>query len=333
MIAYFQDPLVLLLLPVAIFLLLYARKKERKPGFRFSSGELLASLKPSLRIKLSQNLIFFRMVAVGLIILALARPHSPIKETKVRTKGIDIVIAIDCSSSMRACDFRLGGKRTNRLEVVKDVVKDFINGRKNDRIGIVAFAGRPYTVCPLTLDYGWLLQNLKRVKIGMIEDGTAIGSGIASSLNRLKDTRAKGKVVILLTDGRNNAGKISPLIAAEAASALGVKVYTIGAGTKGLAPYPVKDFFGNIVYRPIKIEIDEETLRKIAATTEAKYYRATDTKSLRKIYREINKLEKTTIEEKKYLEYQELFPRFLILGLIFLFLEIILKHTYLRRIP
>jgi Ca-activated chloride channel family protein len=213
------------------------------------------------------------------------------------------------------------------------VVSEFIRGRQNDRMGIVAFAARAYTVCPLTLDYGWLLQNLERIKIGMIEDGTAIGSGIGSSLNRLKDTKAKGKVVILLTDGRNNAGKLAPLTAAEAARALGVKIYTIGVGTKGLAPYPIKDFFGNTVYQPIRIDIDEDTLIKIAAKTNAKYFRATDTESLRKIYEEIDRLEKTPIEEKGYLEYKELFGLFLIPGLILLFSEVILGNTVLRRLP
>jgi Ca-activated chloride channel family protein len=243
------------------------------------------------------------------------------------------VLAVDTSTSMLAEDFELGGERENRLVVVKEVMKDFISNRHSDRIGIVAFASGAYTVSPLTLDYGWLIQNLDRVKIGMIEDGTAVGLGVSSALNRLKDTEAKGKVVIVLTDGRNNAGNISPLMAAEAAKALNIKVYTIGAGTKGLAPYPAKDFFGNTVYRQVKIEIDEETLKRIANATDARYFRATDTKSLRSIYDEIDKLETTPIEEKGYTEYKELFHLFLIPGLVLLMLEVILKNTVLRRIP
>ncbi|MFQ5866624.1 MAG: VWA domain-containing protein [bacterium] len=329
----FQERWILLLLPLIIGLIFYNKKKSPNPGIKFSSGKLLGGLKKSFKVRLNQNIIFLRAGAIFLIILALARPQSPVKESKIRTKGIDIVLAIDVSTSMRACDFKLGGKPTNRLEVVKDVVKDFIAGRQNDRIGMIAFASRAYTVCPLTLDYEWLLENLERVKIGMIEDGTAIGSGISSALNRLKDTEAKGKVIVLLTDGRNNAGRISPLTAAEAAKALKVKVYTIGAGTKGLAPYPVRDFFGNIVYQPVKIDIDEDTLIKIASETDARYFRATDTKSLREIYGEIDKLEKTPMEEKGYLEYKELFPVFLIPGLVLLSLEIILGNTILRRIP
>jgi Ca-activated chloride channel family protein len=328
----FQDPQLLILLPLALILIFYARRKS-SPGLRFSSGEFLKNLKPTFKITLSRNILFLRALALCLMILALARPQSPIEESKIQTEGIDIVLAIDCSTSMLAEDFKLGGKRQNRLEVVKGVVSEFIRGRQNDRMGIVAFAARAYTVCPLTLDYGWLLQNLERIKIGMIEDGTAIGSGIGSSLNRLKDTKAKGKVVILLTDGRNNAGKLAPLTAAEAARALGVKIYTIGVGTKGLAPYPIKDFFGNTVYQPIRIDIDEDTLIKIAAKTNAKYFRATDTESLRKIYEEIDRLEKTPIEEKGYLEYKELFGLFLIPGLILLFSEVILGNTVLRRLP
>jgi len=216
---------------------------------------------------------------------------------------------------------------------VKDVVENFIQGRKNDRIGIVAFAARAYTTSPLTLDYGWLLENLKRVRIGMIEDGTAIGSGLSVALKRLENTKAKSKIVILLTDGINNAGKISPSLAAEAAKALKVKVYTIGAGTKGMAPYPMKDFFGNTVYQPVKIDIDEDSLINIASKTEGKYFRATDTKSLKEIYAEIDRMEKSPIEEKGYMEYRELFPIFLSIAMVFLLLEVLLRNTILRRIP
>ncbi|MEA3306108.1 MAG: VWA domain-containing protein [Candidatus Omnitrophota bacterium] len=328
----FQDPWILILLPVTLVFIFHARRKS-KPGIKFSSGWFLKSLKPTLKTVLSQNIVFLRAGAIFLMVFALSRPQSPIEESRIRTEGIDIVLAVDCSTSMLAEDFKLGGKRQNRLEAVKNVIKDFIQGRTNDRIGLIAFASRAYTVCPLTLDYGWLLQNLERVKIGMMEDGTAIGSGIGSALNRLKDTKAKGKVIILLTDGRNNAGRISPLTAAEAAKALKAKVYTIGAGTKGLAPYPVKDFFGNTVYQPIKIDIDEDVLIKVASETNAKYFRATDTKSLKEIYKEIDTLEKTPIEEKGYSEYKELFPLFLIPGLALLFMEVILSSTILRRIP
>ncbi len=329
----FHNPIFLILIPAAAAIIFYAKRRNAQSGIRFSSEDFLSKLKKSFKIKLARNLIFLRLASIILIILALARPQSPVADSKIQSEGIDIVLAIDCSTSMLAEDFKMSNRRQNRIEVVKDVVKDFIKARKNDRIAIVAFAARAYTVCPLTLDYGWLLENLERIKAGMIEDGTAIGSGIASSLNRLKETIAKSKIIILLTDGRNNTGKISPVTAAEAAKALKIKVYTIGAGTKGLAPYPMKDFFGNTIYQAIKIDIDEDTLMKIASITEAKYFRATDTEGLRKIYKEIDKLEKTTIEDKGYLEYNELFPIFLIPGLIILFTEIILANTVLRKIP
>jgi len=329
-----HDPLFLILIPVVILFFLYNRKKQDSvSAFKFSSGELVGRLKNSFKLKLSQNLIYLKFLAVALLIFALARPQTPVADSKIQSEGIDIVLALDCSTSMLAEDFKLGGQRQSRIEVIKNVVKDFIMGRKNDRIAIVAFASRAYTVCPLTLDYGWLLDNLERVKTGLVEDGTAIGSGIATSLNRLKDSKAKSKVVILLTDGRNNMGKISPLTAAEAAKALKIKVYTIGAGAKGMAPYPVKDFFGNTVYQPMEIDIDEDTLIKIADTTEAKYFRATDTESLRKIYKEIDAFEKTTIEDKGYLEYNELFSVFLILAVSILLLDIVLSNTILRKIP
>lgn len=329
----FHNPIFLILIPAAAAIIFFAKKQNAQSGIRFSSEDFLNKLKSSFKIKLAKNLFFLRLASVTLIILALARPQSPVADSKIQSDGIDIVLAIDCSTSMLAEDFKISNRRQNRIEVVKDVVKDFIRARKNDRIAIVAFAARAYTVCPLTLDYGWLLENLERIKTGMIEDGTALGSGIASSLNRLKETAAKSKIIILLTDGRNNTGKISPFTAAEAALALKIKVYTIGAGSKGLAPYPMNDFFGNTVYQPIQIDIDEDTLIKVASLTNAKYFRATDTESLRKIYKEIDKMEKTTIEDKGYLEYNELFPIFLIPGIILLFLEIILSNTVLRKIP
>jgi len=329
----FYSPLFFLLLPLVLAAAYYARRKSSSGGIVFPSGEPLERLPVSFKVRLRSSLFVLRVIALCAIVFALARPRMPIQESKIQTKGIDIVLVLDVSTSMRAEDFTLSGRRASRLDVVKDVVEKFIRGRKNDRIGIVAFAARAYTVSPLTFDYDWLLENLKRVKIGMIEDGTAIGLGLASALNRVKDVKAKSKVIILLTDGRNNAGDISPSLAADTAKALGVKVYTIGAGTKGLAPYPVKDFFGNTVYRPIKIDIDEDILKSIAHKTGGRYFRATDTASLRKIYAEIDKMEKTPMEEKGYLRYHELFGVFLSIGFIFLLLEQILKYTVLRVIP
>jgi Ca-activated chloride channel family protein len=266
-------------------------------------------------------------------VIALARPQKGKVEAKITTEGIDIVLAVDVSGSMLAEDFQIGGEHQNRLYVVKQVVRDFIEERINDRIGIVVFAARPYTLCPLTLDHGWLIQQLDQAEIGMIEDGTAIGSAIATATNRIRASTAKSRIIILLTDGRNNAGRIDPITAADAASALSVKIYTIGAGTKGLAPYPVRDFFGNKVYRQVKIEIDDESLKRIAEKTEGMYFRATDTDSLREIYREIDEMEKTEIEATEYMEYKEFYPHLLILAIISFVLEIGLANTRFRRLP
>ena len=329
----FKDFWVLFFIPIAFILAYLFKNRRASASIRFSSGELIKEAKSTWRVYFSNNLIYFRLAAIVLFLLAIARPRVPLEEAKIETEGIDIVLAVDCSGSMLAEDFTITGKRLNRLTVVKRVVEDFIRNRKSDRIGMVAFAARAYTVCPLTLDYDWLIQNLERVEIGAIEDGTAVGSALGSSLNRLKDTKAKSKIIILLTDGVNNTGKISPLTAAEAAKALGIKVYTIGAGRKGLVPYPVQDFWGRKVYQNVEIDIDEDTLRKIAQETNAKYFRATDTESLKKIYRAIDDLEKTPIEEKGFQEYRELFGLFLIAGLIILILEVILSNTILRKLP
>ncbi len=316
-----------------IGLVIFARHKGRRPAFHFPSGSLVAGIAPTFRVRLSKGIFLIRIAALILIITALCRPQEMIEESIIETEGIDIILTVDTSTSMLAEDFELEDGRANRLKAVKEVMKEFIENRTSDRIGIVAFAAKAYTVSPLTLDYGWLIQNLDRVEIGMIEDGTAIGSSLTSSLNRLNKTEAKSKVVILLTDGVNNRGKIAPLVAAEAAGALDIKVYTIGAGTKGYAPVPARDLFGRRIYQQQKVVIDEDTLKSIAEKTGAKYFRATDTESLRAVYSEIDQLETTPIEEQGYVEYKELFHLFLIPGLILLLLEIILNNTLLRRIP
>ena len=329
----FNQPWILLLFPSVAIVMYLARRKVTSSSIRFSSEELVGPVRPTLKLILSRNLFYLRMAAILLFVLSLAQPRIPLEETKVWTEGVDIILTIDCSGSMLAEDFKIGKHRQNRLEVVKKVVEQFIKARKADRIGIIAFAARAYTVCPLTLDHPWLIKNLARIKIGAIEDGTAVGSAISSSLNRLRDSEAKSKVIILLTDGINNAGRISPLTAAEAAGALGIKIYTIGAGTKGLAPYPVQGLWGESLYRNVKIEIDEATLKEIARISGGKYFRATDTKSLEEIYNQIDSLEKTPIEEAGFREYKELFPPLVILGLIILILEIILSNTILRKLP
>jgi Ca-activated chloride channel family protein len=320
---------------IPLFLVLLRRAGDkREPALRYSDVGFFKGIPSSARIFFRKKMVYLRSLALVLFIIAAARPQSYLEETEVHIEGVDIVLAIDISSSMKAMDFRIDGERVDRLAAVKDVVRDFIRKRPNDRIGIVAFAGLAYTACPLTLDHEWAALNLQSLEIGRIpEDGTAIGNALAASLNRLKETETKEKLIVLLTDGRNNSGNISPLTAAEAAEALDVKVYTIGAGSKGLAPYPVQDMFGNTVLRSVQIDIDEELLRKIADITGAGYYRATDTASLEEIYERIDQLEKTPIEEEGYNVYEELFTYFLIPGVILLLLEVILSHTVLRRIP
>ena len=325
--------LLLLLVPAAIYYIKHNSDSLRS-SLRFSEKiSIVKKIRPSIKSLISQKLIYARIACLVLIIMAIARPHSAIEKTHVYTEGIDIVLAIDSSTSMRAMDFKIGGKKVDRLEAVKDVVLKFIEKRPNDRIGMVVFAGLAYTVCPLTLDHDWLEKNLERVETGMIEDGTAIGSAISAALNRVKDTETKEKIIILLTDGINNAGRISPIAAAEAAKALGVRIYTIGAGSRGYAPYPVRDMFGQVIMKSIPVKIDEELLKNIAKTSDGEYFRATDTASLEKIYKKIDELEKTPIEETGYNIYRELFPFILIPALILLLLEIILSNTVLRRIP
>ena len=329
----FKDAWVLLFSPLIIIIIYLVKRRDNFSSIKFSSVDLVTPPRPTLRLFLAKNIILFRAAALSLFLLALARPQIPLDETKISAEGIDILLAIDSSGSMLAEDFEFSGKRRNRLEVVKRVVEDFIRQRKNDRIGMIAFAARAYTVCPLTLDYDWLIRNLERVEIGAIEDGTAVGSAITSSLNRLKDSEAKSKIVILLTDGINNMGSISPAMAAEAAQALGIKIYTIGAGTKGLAPYPIKGPWGETIYKDINIEIDEDMLREIAGKTGGEYFRATDTESLKEIYDQINKMEKTPVEELGFQEFEELFSKFLKVALLILALEIFLTNTLLRKLP
>jgi Ca-activated chloride channel family protein len=273
------------------------------------------------------------LLGLALLIVALARPQLGKGRTEIETSGIDIALAIDVSGSMEALDFKIDDQPVNRLEVVKRVVEEFVGERPGDRIGMVAFAGRPYMVSPLTLDHDWLKQRLDEVRIGRVEDGTAIGSAIASAVNHLRDSEAKSRIVILLTDGVNNAGAANPVTAAEAAKTLGIKIYTIGAGIQGQAPMPVRDAFGRKRLAMMDVEIDEESLKEIAKTTGGRYFRATDTDSLARIYEVINQLEKTKRTVKKYEDYEEWFLYALLPGLALLLLERLLSETRFRHLP
>ena len=329
----FKNPLILFFIPIVLGLVFWIKTRHKESHFRFPSKVLLTSLPGSWKIRFQKLPYILRLLTLALFCVALAGPWSVLEQTIHKTEGIDIVLAVDCSGSMAAEDFQIGGRRQNRLSVIKEVVKEFIQQRPDDRLGLVTFAARAYTVCPLTTDHNWLIENLERIELGLIDDGTAIGSGIASSVSRLKDSKAKSKIIILLTDGVNNAGKVDPLSAARAAEALGIKIYTIGAGTKGYAPFPVTDFFGRRGYQNVLIDIDENTLKEIAKITNGEYFRATDTESLKKIYQQIDKLEKTKIEQVGYKEYKELFPWVLGLSLMILFLQILLENTLFFKIP
>jgi Ca-activated chloride channel family protein len=327
-----HDPWLLLLL-LAVPLLFRRRRRQSLPTVAFPVLAALRAVGPGRRARWRWLLPALRAAGIVLLIVALARPQLGKAATRISTEGIDIMLAVDISSSMLAEDFQLPNGRGNRLEALKAVVRDFVDHRPNDRIGLVLFAARPYTQSPLTLDHGWLLANLDRAHIGMIEDGTAVGSALATAVARLEGSESKSKIVILLTDGQSNAGKVPPLTAAESAKALGYRVYTIGAGTHGTAPYPQTDPFGRTVYVRMPVDVDEDTLTKIADITGGKYFRATDTESLRLIYGEIDQMEKTEQEGLQYLEYSELYVWLAIPALLLLAGEALLSQTWLRTLP
>lgn len=321
---------LLVLIPILAF---WHGRKGAAAAIEYSSGELLKSVAKASRFKAGGFLFLSRLLTLILAITAMARPQWGKATSEVESSGIDIVLAIDLSTSMMAHDFKLDGRPTDRLSVVKRVVEEFVRNRPSDRIGLMAFASRPYLVSPLTLDHDWLAANIERLQMGLVEDGTAIGSAIAASVNRLRDQKSKSRIVILLTDGLNNAGKVTPEIAADAARALGIKVYTIGAGTRGAAPVPMRDMFGQTAMRMVRVDIDEETLQRVATTTGGQYFRATDTDTLKQIYSEIDRMEKTSVTVKKFENFEELFAWFLIPALVLLALEVTLAHTLLRRLP
>jgi len=329
---HFEDPWLLVLLLVIPAMLIYGLRSPGSSRIRFSSLAVLSQLKKPRTLLARRCLLALRCLAVALLIVALARPQEGLKSTQISTEGVDIMLCLDSSGSMQALDFKEKGSRVDRLSVVKRVVSDFIRGRKNDRIGMVVFGQEAFTQCPLTLDYGVLLSLLDSVQIGMAGDTTAIGSALGLCVKRLKDLPSKSKVIILLTDGRSNAGTVSPATAADIAKTYNIKVHSIGVGTEGEAPFLVDSFFGKqYVYQ--KVDLDEDTLKEIAAKTGGMYFRATSTEALEKIYQQIDAMEKTEIKIKEYMEYDELFVPPLLAGLGLLLLEIVLANTRLRKIP
>jgi Ca-activated chloride channel homolog len=330
----FGHPYLLLLLLLLPLLAWLREKRGRPPAFVYSSTQLVRGILNITKARSGGFLTSLRWLTLALCIVALAQPRLTKSETKVTASGVDIVVAIDMSGSMQSEDFEINGEPANRLVMAKDVLKKFIEKRPSDRIGLVAFATQAYIAAPMTLDHDFLQKNLERLEIGTIDESqTAIGSGLSTAINRLRDLKSKSKIVILMTDGQNNAGKIEPLTAAEAAQTLNVKVYTIGVGTQGMGKVPV--FMGGrkVGYRPQPVDIDEKTLQKIADMTKGKYYRADNSEKFKNIYAEIDKLEKTEAEVKKFAHHKELFAWLISPGLALLLLETLLRHTAFRRLP
>jgi Ca-activated chloride channel family protein len=323
--------LLLLLLPVLAWL---KGRRGAPPAFVYSSVQLVRAMQNIHRSRFGGLLGSLRWLALALFIVALAQPRLAKSTTEVKASGVDIVAALDLSGSMISEDFEVRGERVNRVNMAKSVLRDFIDQRPNDRIGLVVFARQAFIATPLTLDHDYLQENLARLDIGSIgSDATAIGDALTTAVNRLRDLKAKSKIIILATDGQNNSGKIDPLLAAEAASALGVKMYTVGIGEQGSAPMPV--FMGGrkVGYQNVPVDVDETTLQKIADKTGGKYYRADNAEKFQRIYAEIDKLEKTEASVKKYMQFTELFPWVVAAGLALLILELVLGQTAFRRLP
>ncbi len=326
---HFANPEFLWLLLVVPLLVLWYLLKNKKINvpIKFSTIEGFRRTKPSWRVKFLHLPFGLRVFGIILIIIALARPQNSGSEKQIETEGIDIVITLDISGSMLAEDFK-----PNRLEAAKKITEKFIDERNNDRIGLVIFSAKSFTQCPTTIDHSVLKNLLRQLKSGLIEDGTAIGMGLATAVDRLKDSKAKSRVIILLTDGINNTGIISPLTAAEMAKAFGIRVYTIGVGTLGKAPYPFQTPFG-IQYMNVDVEIDEPLLKDIAQSTGGKYFRATNNKALESIYNEIDQMEKTKIKQTVFTTFSEEFFPFLLIGTIAIFLELLLRIFVFKKLP
>jgi Ca-activated chloride channel homolog len=325
--------LLLLLLPLLAWL---KGRRGNPPAFVYSSVQLVRGILNVTRTKSGRLLSALRWFALACFIVALAQPRFTSSETRITASGVDIVVALDMSGSMRAEDFQIRGQRVNRFDMARSVLDQFIERRPNDRLGLVVFASEAFIATPLTLDHNFLRRNLDRLQLGVIDENrTAIGSALSIAVNRLRELESKSKIVILMTDGQNNAGKLSPLTAAEAAAALQIKVYTIGVGSRGEAPMPAgrNPFTGQMLYQAVPVDIDEDTLIRISDMTDGKYYRADNTERLQAIYAEIDALEKTEREMQKYARHRELFSWAITPGLGLILLEFLLRHTRLRRLP
>ena len=330
----FAHPYLLLLLLLLPLLAWLKGRRGQPPAFLYSSVRLVEGLTRARRSRAGAFLAALRWLVLAAFIIALAQPRLMKSATTVKASGVDIVVALDLSGSMISEDFVVRGGRVNRFNMARAVLKQFIDQRPNDRIGLVVFAVQAFIATPLTLDHDFLQENLDRLEIGTINaDQTAIGDALSTALNRLRELKSKSKIVILMTDGQNNAGKVDPLTAAEAAQALGAKVYTIGIGTRGLAPMPVFMNGQKVGYRQMPVDIDENTLQKIADKTGGKYYRADNAERFQQIYAEIDKLEKTEAIINKFTQFDELFPWLVSFGLALLLVEVALGQTVFRRLP
>ena len=325
----FKNPelfyLLLVIVPMAAWYIF--RQKRNTASIQVSSTASVFKAPKTIRHYLRHVVFICQMIAIAFFVVVLARPQSSSNWENVTTEGIDIIIALDISSSMLARDFS-----PDRLEAAKNVAMEFISGREHDRMGLVVFAGEAFTQCPLTTDRAVLLNLFKDIQSGLIEDGTAIGNGLATGVSRLKDSEAISRVVILLTDGENNRGEVAPMTAAEIAKTFGIRVYTVGVGSMGTAPYPVQKPFG-IELRDMEVKIDEELLTQIASITGGQYFRATSNKKLEEIYKEIDALEKSKIDVQQYNRKSEEFLPFAILGALFLIAGLFLRTTIFRNIP
>lgn len=317
--------LLLLIIPLTAWYVI--KRKKQHVTIQVSNTFAIAKAKKTWKTKLQHLPFILRMLVFILVVVVLARPQSTNSWENVTTEGINIIMTLDVSSSMLSEDLK-----PNRLEAAKKVASNFIAGRPNDNIGLVVFSAESFTQCPLTTDHAVLMNLFNGIKSGMIEDGTAIGLGLANAINRIKDSQAKSKVIILLTDGTNNRGDIDPISAAEIAKTFGIRVYTIGIGTKGKAPYPFQTAYG-VQYQNIDVVIDEEPLRQIASITGGEYYRATSNNSLKRIYTQIDKLEKTKFNVHEYSKKNEEYRMFAMIALMLLIVEVLLRNTLLRRLP
>ncbi|MBA3963337.1 MAG: VWA domain-containing protein [Chthoniobacterales bacterium] len=337
----FAHPWLLLLLLLVPLIAWLRGQRGASAALVFSSTATLQALGKRSASRAGRFMRGLLYLALTIFILALARPQLGKSLTEVEASGIDIMVVLDVSNSMLAKDFTIGGEEATRLDAVRETTRKFIEARPNDRIGMIAFGSNPYIVSPLTLDHDWLIENLDRVRIGLVEGATAIGSAMGSAGSRLNDKASKSRAIILLTDGDNNAGRLSPTTAAEAIKALGLKFYAVGIGTNGIAPFPamdsrgrvLTDTAGNVVYQTTRVSFNEKGLKEIAQIAGGKFYRATDTDSLENIYREIEKLEKSTVSVKKFQQYRDLFPACLMAGVGVLLAELLLSQTIWKKLP